>query len=93
MTLRTNGATTWWRLAAVFALSLGGTLAAYAAMRDTRLAQAEPPEAEAPPAPSAEPVEAPSDSDTVGKPVDAPDALPPELRESADNNVSFPVDI
>lgn len=33
------------------------------------------------------------DSDTVGAPVEAPAALPPELRESADNNVSFPVDI
>lgn len=92
MNTRNKAKSPWRGVAAIAALSLGCTLAAYAAVREARLAQTEPPPTDAPaPAPTPETESAPSD--TVGAPVDAPEALPPELRESADNNVSFPVDI
>ncbi len=36
---------------------------------------------------------APEDEEPIGAPVKPQEDLPPELRQSADNNVSFPVDI
>lgn len=33
------------------------------------------------------------DEEPIGAPVKPQDELPPDLRQSADNNVSFPVDI
>lgn len=43
------------------------------------------------PAPPA--VDAADDEEPIGAPVKPQEELPPDLRQSADNNVSFPVDI
>lgn len=46
------------------------------------------------PAPAAsEPEGAADDDGPIGAPVAPKEELPPDLRQSADNNVSFPVDI
>lgn len=97
---------TWQLIGATVALSLIVTLGTGWALR--ALAQDAPPAAPAPaPAtPGATPADTPPDDDAAGpdgdalpdeearrapEPVASPD--PPELRESADNNISFPVDI
>ncbi|MBX3695172.1 MAG: hypothetical protein KF790_08365 [Steroidobacteraceae bacterium] len=56
---------------------------------------AEPPAAEVPvPETSAPADEGPiDDEEPIGAPVTQREEVPPELRQSADNNVSFPVDI
>lgn len=60
-----------------------------------------PPAGSPPPAETPPPGEAPPPADEgalddepqIGAPVTQREELPPELRQSADNNVSFPVDI
>ncbi|GMU69562.1 MAG: hypothetical protein AMXMBFR37_18940 [Steroidobacteraceae bacterium] len=51
---------------------------------------AEPPAAEAPAPADEGPID---DEEPIGAPVTQREEVPPELRQSADNNVSFPVDI
>ena len=78
-------------------LSVGGLLAVALGLR--AIAQQPSAGGESPPAataPAAEPSSTPS-SAQVPAPVTAPAAAPaaqePELQQSADNNISFPVDI
>lgn len=51
---------------------------------------AEPPAAETPAPVDEGPID---DEEPIGTPVTQREEVPPELRQSADNNVSFPVDI
>lgn len=100
---------TWQLIGAVVMLSLGVTLGTGWALRafaqDAPAAPAPATPAATPPA-GAPPAESLPDDDAAGpegdalpdeasrrapEPVATPD--PPELRESADNNISFPVDI
>jgi hypothetical protein len=99
--MRTDSTRRTWQLIGVTAaLSLGVTLGTSWALR--ALAQESPPAA----TPATPATETPPDDDAAGpdgdalpedaarrapEPVETPD--PPELRESADNNISFPVDI
>ncbi len=72
-------------------LALGGLLAVAVALR----AVAQQPAAENPP-PPASTASAPASAPAAATPAAATGELPPEeesLRQSADNNVSFPVDI
>lgn len=72
---------------------VGAALGQLVVMFDVANAQEQTSEA----APAAGQAQAPEqvqdDADTVGAPVATSEPPPPELRESADNNVSFPVDI
>lgn len=77
-----------WRMIWITALaSCACAASALVIVRTAGLAQGEAP-AESPAEP---PVEA--EEDTVGAPVAPREEVSPELRESADNNISFPVDI
>jgi hypothetical protein len=100
---------TWQLIGATAALSLGVTLGTGWALRALAQESppAAPAPAATPATPAATPAtETPPDDDAAGpdgdalpeeaarrapEPVETPD--PPELRESADNNISFPVDI
>lgn len=99
---------TWQLIGATSMLSLGITLASGWALRagaqDAPPASA-PDSTPSAPAPALEPAPAPAEDEAGPEgdalpedaaarapvPVETPD--PPELRESADNNISFPVDI
>jgi hypothetical protein len=77
-----------WRMVAVTTLlslfCLGATFAALRAAEQTA----------AKPAPASAPAQTPANAEDKSTPAETPRAEePPDLRESADNNVSFPVDI
>jgi hypothetical protein len=90
-----------WRMiwiTAIASFACAGAVLVIARGTASALAQAtDPPEPSGTPpatttAPPAADAEVPED-ERVGQPVAPTEELPPDLRESADNNISFPVDI